>query len=141
MVKLRHVGKQRLFFERSASPLFACDLELGQLPIDVCTDSPAAVGVTERKSVIGKLGVDGYRAQSNWQDRHIDQQIRGDLNPSDMLTKGVVPEDFERHLGAMHMYVCSGRASELRSAVMVEQASGGLYPAPAVWLAALEWNA
>ena len=111
----------------------------------MCTDSSAAVGVAELRGfrkirhLEAWVFVDTGRNQ-NWQDRHIYPPIWGDLNPSDILTKGVVLEDLERRLGAMHMYVCSGRASELRSAVIVEQAVGGLYPAPAVWAGWLYWN-
>ena len=55
--------------------------------------------------VIWKLGCLWTGRNQNWQDRHIYPPIWGDLNPSDILTKGVVPDDLERHLRAIHLYV------------------------------------
>ena len=54
--------------------------------------------------------------------------------------KGVVREDFERHVRAMHLYLGFGRASEITNAV-VEQASGGRQPTAAAWLALVGWDA
>ena len=82
--------------------------------MQVHTDSAAAIGICKR-SGIGK--VRHLAVAQLWVQERLREgaftlyKVAGQQNPADMLTKALVRADIDRHLGAVGLQRCEGRAA------------------------------
>ena len=108
----------------------AMDLEFarhGALELEIGTDSFSAIGIAGRRGCgrIRHLETGSLRIQAALHHgRFAIVKVPGEINPADMMTKGLNGEDTSKFLRTLNMDRRSGRSNALPDSSLVQRLAG-----------------